>query len=134
MSDAYVVKAVELLMPRVQFEHEMIQVGSYLFQAPTEYDTAVMAKKWKAHFKALFEQLAAEWTTQSAQTEDGLKQWFESVCASQNIKAGEVLQLMRVMISGQGGGVDLFGILVLLGAEECSKRLRSALELEIIKG
>lgn len=134
MSEAYVVKAVELLMPRVQFEHEMIQVGSYLFQASTEYDTAVMAKKWKSHFKALFEQLAAEWTTQSAQTEDGLKQWFESVCASQNIKAGEVLQLLRVMISGQGGGVDLFGMLVLLGAEECSKRLRSALELEIIKG
>lgn len=134
LSDAYIQKAVELLMPRVQFEHEMIQVGSYLFEAPKEFDSAVISKKWKPNFSGLFEQLANEWSTQDGQSEETLKQWFESICASHGIKPGEVLQLMRVFISGQGGGVDLFGMLVLLGVSQCASRLRSALELELVKG
>ncbi len=134
LQETYLVKAVELLQPRVQFEHEMIAVGAYLFEAPSAYDEAVIAKKWKANYRPLFERLAAEWETQAATTEDTLKAWFESQCAAHGIKPGEVLQLLRVLVSGQGGGVDLFGMLVLLGAATCASRLHKALELELLKG
>jgi hypothetical protein len=37
------------------------------------------------------------------------------------------LQLLRVFISGQGSGVDLFGMMALLGASTCAQRIATAL-------
>jgi glutamyl/glutaminyl-tRNA synthetase len=38
-----------------------------------------------------------------------------------------VLQLLRVMLSGQGSGVDLFGMIALLGKTEVMARIKKAL-------
>ncbi|MFM1745817.1 MAG: Anticodon binding domain, partial [Bacteroidota bacterium] len=42
-------------------------------------------------------------------------------------KPGDVLQLFRVIVSGQGSGVDLFGMVELLGRNEVINRIQRAL-------
>jgi len=42
-------------------------------------------------------------------------------------KPGEVLQLLRVFLSGQSAGVDLFPMAELLGKDEVVARLTTAL-------
>jgi hypothetical protein len=37
------------------------------------------------------------------------------------------MQLLRVIVSGQGGGVDLLGMIELLGQTEISERMTRAL-------
>jgi glutamyl-tRNA synthetase len=133
LTDAYLIKAVELLKPRVQFENEMPRVGSYLFEAPQEFDQAVIDKKWKAEYLPFFEALKSSFAVGSAQDEASIKLQFEETCAAHQLKPGEVLQLLRIFVSGQSGGVDLFGMLALLGAHECANRLTAAMENAVKK-
>lgn len=52
---------------------------------------------------------------------------FKETAASLNLKPGEVLQLFRVILSGQAGGVELFPMAALFGKEEVDARLSKAL-------
>lgn len=125
---SYLSNAVELLKPRVQFEHEMTSVGRYLFVAPDAYDQQVIDKKWKDGCREFFIAFAEKINTISPFDVTTIDVTFKETAASFQFKPGDVLQLFRVLISGQGGGVDLMGMLVLLGKEECVKRIHTALK------
>ncbi len=128
LSDAFLAKAVSLLKPRVQFENEMQTVGSYLFVAPTTFDEQVISKKWKEGCMQFFTELEIEYSKLNDWNTDNCKLTFEAVAASNSLKPGDVLQLFRVMMSGQAGGVDLFGMVELVGAGETTKRIETALQ------
>lgn len=123
----YLQKAIMLMKDRVQFENEMIALGSYLFVAPETYDEAVIVKKWKPglyqFFSALKDAFSECTTFGTAEIDGAIKQ----TASSQGIKPGEIMQLLRVFISGQGAGVDLLGMMELLGKDEVMQRLTNAL-------
>ena len=127
MQDDFLLKAVPLLKERVQFEHEMLEVGRYLLFKPTEYDQQVISKKWKdsyaGFFRALLNSFEAIENFNSAEAE----KVFQETAKANELKPGEVLQLFRVFLSGQGGGVNLFGMAELLGKQEVLQRLKSAM-------
>lgn len=124
----YFKKAVALLKPRVQFENEMPEKGKYLFEAPATYDEQVISKKWKPDFKPFFYSLTETFKSLTDFTSANIETTFKETAASNNLKPGEVLQLLRLFISGQGAGVDLFPMLGLLGKEEVVLRLNNALQ------
>ena len=128
ISSDYLVKAVSLLKDRVQFESELIEKGSYLFQAPDVYDEQVLAKKWKpelaSFFIALIENLSSLQEFNSVAVDATIK----STATTSGIKPGEIMQLLRVFVSGQGAGVDLIGMLELFGKNEVIERLNKALK------
>jgi glutamyl-tRNA synthetase len=128
ISSNYLVKAVALLKDRVQFESELIEKGSYLFQVPDVYDEQVLAKKWKpelaSFFNALIENLKSLEEFNSVAVDAAIK----STAATSGIKPGEIMQLLRVFVSGQGAGVDLIGMLELFGKNEVIARLNKALQ------
>ncbi len=128
LSDAYLEKVVSLLKPRVQFEFEMLHTGNYLFHAPRSFDDTVIAKKWKPKFQNFFLELKKAFQSLEDFSGAEIDSTFKNAAAANEIKPGEVLQLFRVMISGQGGGVDLMGMIELLGKAEVSIRIDNALE------
>lgn len=58
---------------------------------------------------------------------ESTKAAFEAQAVAQGLKPGEVLQLFRVVVSGVGSGIDLFGMVSLLGKQEVNERIRIAL-------
>ncbi|MDZ4824134.1 MAG: glutamate--tRNA ligase [Flavobacteriales bacterium] len=128
LSENFLCKAVSLLKPRVQFENEMQSVGNYLFVAPSTFDEQVISKKWKEGCKEFFSELQNELSSLDDFTAENAKQLFETVASKNNLKPGEVLQLFRVLLIGQAGGVDLFGMVELLGRDETCRRIESALK------
>ncbi|MEP7168448.1 MAG: glutamate--tRNA ligase [Bacteroidota bacterium] len=124
LSDSFLTRCVKALKPRVQFENEMIEKGKYLFIAPSTYDEQVISKKWKPQFATFFDQLDSSLLQldlfESAEAEN----CFKETAAKNNLKPGEVLQLFRVVLSGQSGGVDLFPMVELLGKKEVSERIK----------
>jgi len=127
LSTNYLTKAAELLKPRVQFEHEMKTTGAYLFQAPETYDETVVAKKWKPELRPFFEGLQTALAALPAFETAHIDETIKSTAASFNLKPGEIMQLLRVIVSGQAGGVDLLGMIELLGQTEISERMTRAL-------
>jgi len=128
LSDGFLLRAVGLLKIRTQFEHEFIEKGRYLFEAPTQYDEKVIAKKWKPELREFFSVLKQEFEKMSSFTAADTEQTLKELAAKNNLKPGDVLQLFRVVLSGQSAGVDLFPMAELLGKEEVVKRLAMALE------
>lgn len=126
-SDAFLEKAVELLIDRVQFESEMFEKGRYLFERPDTYDQQVISKKWKPELTAFFNDLHQSFSALDPFTIESIDAAIKQTAAGNNKKPGEVMQLIRVFVSGQGAGVDLLGMLQLLGKEEVCARLESAL-------
>ena len=46
--------------------------------------------------------------------------------AAQGLKPGQVLQALRVAVTGAAAGPDLFETIVILGVSEVAERLRAA--------
>ncbi|MFM7814964.1 MAG: glutamate--tRNA ligase, partial [Flavobacteriales bacterium] len=128
VSPAFLHTAVEILKPRVQFAHEMITQGSYLFQAPTTYDQGVIDKRWKENSTAFFSALCAQFASVADWNKTHIEATVHATASEAGIKPGEMMQLLRVLVSGQPGGVDLMGMLELLGREEIIKRIELALD------
>ncbi|MFM9008636.1 MAG: glutamate--tRNA ligase, partial [Bacteroidota bacterium] len=125
---AFATGAIHLLKERVQFEHEFYATGAYLFEQPGTYDEKVVSKRWTSSASTFVQAYREALSTHSDWKAEALKSAFESLAAAQGIKPGEVLQLFRVVVSGQGSGVDLFGMVELLGREEVLARIDQALQ------
>jgi glutamyl-tRNA synthetase len=128
LSDRFIEGAVDLLKDRVQFEQEMDEKGIYLFISPDTYDAQVIAKKWRPELRSFFDALIISIHNADTITISNFDSCIKEVAAAHQIKPGEIMQLLRVFISGQAGGVDLLGMLQLLGKEEVCNRLKKALE------
>lgn len=57
MSTDFLIKCVQLLKVRTQFENEFIEKGKYLFVGPATYDETAIRKKWKPELAEFFNQL-----------------------------------------------------------------------------
>ena len=120
---SYATGAVKLLKERVQFENEFYETGKYLFEAPTSYDDKVISKRWNDTAKVFLQNLPEVLSGVPEFTAELTKSAFEKLAIDQGIKPGEVLQLFRVILSGQGSGVDLFGMVELFGKHEVFERI-----------
>jgi glutamyl-tRNA synthetase len=118
---------VQLVKDRVQFENEILDNAPYLFEAPTNYDEKVITRRWNETASSFIQQLTKAYEQTTDFTMENCKLVFENTAAEKGIKPGEVLQLFRVIMSGQGSGVDLFGMVALFGKEEVLSRISLAL-------
>jgi glutamyl-tRNA synthetase len=128
LSDEYILKAINLLIERVQFEHEFIDKGKYLFVRPEQYDETIIAKKWKPSSESFFNELNRRYSLCENFDSATAEKIFKEVAESMFIKAGDVLQIFRVLLSGSGTGVDLFGMTGLFGKDEVCSRLTAGID------
>jgi glutamyl-tRNA synthetase len=130
----YIVKVCALLQEKACFVNEFWDLGKYFFEAPGQYDDSVISKKLNpqsATFIKLFTEELIKSTDFSASTIETI---FKSCCETRNIKTGEVMQLVRVSITGVSGGPALFEVLALIGKNEVINRLKHFIEKYQVNG
>lgn len=128
-SDEFLTTVIELLHERVSKVDEFVSMGAFFFEAPEAYDENAL-KKWKddspqlvLSYKAKIEQLSDE-DFEAATLKDKLKETIEE----HEVGFGKLMMPLRIAVSGQGFGPDLFPALELIGKEEVLKRIDTALE------
>jgi glutamyl-tRNA synthetase len=117
-----------LVKEKAHLVNEFWDLGSFFFIAPEKYDETVVAKKWNANARSFFTTLKDEWNKQQDFSHANLESVFKSTAASTNTKPGDVMQMLRVVITGLAGGPALFETIELLGKEEAMSRMQRALE------
>ena len=117
---------VGVMKERVSFPHDFWQEAKYFFQAPTEYDQSVISKKWNPEVAAALTAYATALPNATGVSAEGLKALFNQTMEAQGLKPGQVLQALRVAVTGAGAGPDLFETLVILGTGEVATRLHTA--------
>lgn len=127
-TDEYIGQVVSLMREKVTFLKETFTQGIYFFQDPTEYDEKVLRKKWKADTNSTIEGIALAFENldlfDSANIEKALHHYGES----NEIKIGQLMQPLRVAVTGAPMGPPFYEMLELLGKETVVRRLKSAIK------
>ncbi|MFN3839073.1 MAG: glutamate--tRNA ligase [Cyclobacteriaceae bacterium] len=116
-------KIVSVMRDRVSFPKDFYASGRFFFQAPATFDLAVVAKKWNAEAAKFFQALEDALKELDRFDAEKVKATLESVTASLGIKTGQVMQILRVAITGSASGPDLMMTLEIIGREEIINRL-----------
>jgi glutamyl-tRNA synthetase len=127
-SDAYVTKVCSLIKEKTQFTAEFWGFGNYFFQQPESYDEKVIEKRWNETAIRFFPALADVFEDIEDWRADEIESVFKLIAEKLEINPGHVMQLFRVLLSGQGGGPVLFEMTELLGKQEVVARLRNGIE------
>ena len=113
---------------RVTFPQDFWQHGRYFFFSPETYDQAVIAKRWNDDAIRVFSAYRDEVAALPSIDADSARATLESAALKLGVPVGKVLQALRVVITGVGGGPDLMIIMEIIGKNEVVKRIDRALK------
>ncbi|RYU78720.1 glutamate--tRNA ligase [Hymenobacter persicinus] len=117
-----------LVKERATFPADLAKEAQLFFHRPTSYDEQVISKKWNAPVASALGAFAQELTTAADTSADGIKALLTQVVEGQGLKLGQVLQALRVAVTGAAAGPDLMHIMSILGAAETAQRIQAAVE------
>jgi glutamyl-tRNA synthetase len=118
-----------LMKDRVTLLPEFLEKGAYFFSGVSQYDQAVVQKKWNPENKAVFHKLASQLEQQWQTSPDVLKSVTEGFMAEQGLKAGDVLSMLRIALAGNMQGPAVFEMMAVLGCKESISRLVKAFDI-----
>lgn len=121
-------KIVHAMKERVTFPKDFWEQGKFFFQAPTVFDEQIISKKWNSDAVKVLTAYKAEIEPVSGIRADDAKQLLEKVTASLGIKTGQILQILRMTLTGGASGPDLMMTIEIIGGAETAARLGYALE------
>ncbi|GAO30620.1 glutamyl-tRNA synthetase [Geofilum rubicundum JCM 15548] len=119
---------VGLVKERVSFVSELWEQTFFFFEAPTGYDEKVAKKRWKGEVPAFMKELADFFEQSAAWDATELKEKASDLINARGIGFGNVMNALRLALTGGAFGPDLFTIAELLGREETVKRVQMAIE------
>lgn len=133
--DEYLLNVIAAMRERVSFVREFLEKSPFFFQAPTEYDSAVVKKRWTPESPEYLKKLAAEFfklvNPQKEDYEAALRRVAESLKLSRGNSFGgngELIHPLRLAVSGVGEGPGVYEIVCILGKDETIRRINSAIE------
>ncbi|WP_114777618.1 glutamate--tRNA ligase [Botryobacter ruber] len=121
-------KIAGLMKERVSFPQEFWREASYFFVAPTEYNEKVATKKWNSQAVAVFEDFKNELPALQNFNADSVKELLLGILERHNMKIGQVMQALRLAVTGAEAGPDLMQIIEVIGKEETVSRIGTAIE------
>ncbi len=122
-----VLRIAILLKDRVTFPKDFWEQGKLFFLAPAHFDESAAAKKWTTDAVTLLTDYQEELVHAPVVTAESAKTLFEQVAARRGMKAGNVLAALRIALTGGMSGPDLMQTIEILGGDETSRRIRTAL-------
>nr|PID91292.1 MAG: hypothetical protein CSA96_09180 [Bacteroidota bacterium] len=117
-------KLVPIIRPRINFLHEIPGESWFFFQAPDQYDEAVVKKRWKAGTPEQMESLAATLEALDAFEASAIEQAVKGLIAQKEWGMGAVMNAWRLLLVGAAKGPGLFDLAAFIGKEEVLGRMR----------
>ena len=116
-------RAIGLMKERMSFASDVLD-ADWLFRAPTSWDEKAIAKRWKDDGPTVLEDFANELDRVAEWTEESLKECLNAFAEANELGMGRIMFPLRMALTGQGGGPDLFALMVHFGKEDSIIRIR----------
>ncbi len=127
VSEKDVVKhIITMVKDRCTLLSDFIPQSSFFFKKP-EVQMELISGKWNEKKTAFFKALIEKWTAMAGWAHDDLEHSFKAIASEMEIKPGELLLPLRVMLVGGKFGPGVFDISVILGKKETLERIQAAL-------
>ena len=123
----YIEKVVSLIKERANFVVDLWDLGSYFFEAPTEFNERAVKKQIKEDTPQILKQVAtiienvSEFSSQNI--ENAIKGWI----GEKELSFGKVMGPLRLSIVGDLKGPHLFDIIAMIGKEDTITRIDNAI-------
>lgn len=123
-----VVAIINLVKERCVLLTDFVGQTSFFFKKP-DVQADLIRAKWDEKKSAFFKSLLKQWSHQPVWEHDNLETDFKELAAAMQIKPGELLLPLRVMLVGGKFGPGVFEIAKWIGKEETLLRITEVLNL-----
>lgn len=123
--EAKVRSIIGLVKERCVLLNDFIEQSAFFFKEP-EVDLQLIAGKWNDTKAAFFKDLTEVWEAQTEWNQEGLEKTFKELMSANNLKAGDVMAPLRVMLVGGKFGPGVYDIAAVLGKDETLRRIAYA--------
>jgi glutamyl-tRNA synthetase len=120
---------IDLVKERCTLLTDFYEQAAYFYVAPAMPDTESIKPKWNEAKQLFFAELVRAYQLQPLWHADSLEQEFKELAAANNLKPGELMLPLRIMLVGGKFGPGVFQIAELIGREQTVDRIRHVLSL-----
>lgn len=125
-SEAFLQNMMGLLQERLNAIQDVVELSTYFFKDPQEYDPQTVKKRWKSGSPDIVNMLADHLEQVESFDAASIEKAVEAIAVAKELNSGPVVISTRLAISGLGGGPSLYDMMTILGRETCVRRLRNA--------
>lgn len=122
-------QVIELIKDRCTLLPDFVQQSSFFFKSPETIDIAAIQPKWNEQKNLFFLELIREFELMQFWNHEDLEKEFKEIAAANEIKSGELMLPLRIMLVGGKFGPHVFNIAEVLGKDETIKRIENVLRV-----
>lgn len=122
-------EVIDLVKERCHLLPDFVKQAGFFFATPEQPDLDAVKPKWNGEKAAFFEACYTYFMEHDNWEALSLESAFQEMAAEKNIKPGELLLPLRVMLVGGKFGPPVFQVAVLIGKDETLKRIKKALSM-----
>jgi len=129
-------KICALVQDRLKTYADFSPMVSFLFNPVASYDEKMISKKWKEEVRPSYLTLIAKLGDLSDFLSPEIKEQISQTINESGFKFGDMLPLIRIGLSGEAKGPDLFDIMEILGREIVVERMTESIRIfdQVVKG
>ena len=123
----YVFQVISLIKERVELLPDLWKNSALFFLAPESYDQQVKQKIWQEGTAALLQEFAAAVNNLEVFDKDTLHSLVQEFTTGKNVKMGQLMNPLRLLVVGSNQGPGMMDIAALLGKKELLARITTGL-------
>lgn len=122
-------KILELVKDRCTLLTDFYEQASFFFVAPEKIDADSIKSKWNEKKQIFFVELIRAYELLQQWNHNDLENTFKEISAAHQLKPGELMLPLRIMLVGGKFGPGVFDIASVIGKEETVTRIKHTLNL-----
>jgi glutamyl-tRNA synthetase len=123
------IKVIVLIKDRCTLLPDFVQQGSFFFQAPIVIDIEAIKSKWEEKKNLFFIELIRMLELATIWKANDLEVEFKELAAANQLKPGDLMAPLRIMLVGGKFGPRVFDIAEVIGKDDTIKRIKHTLSL-----
>jgi len=120
-------KVIALVKDRCTLLTDFYDQSYFFFKSPEQWDVDAVKTKWNEAKQLFFAEVISNYENNNEWKAITLENSFKEIAAANQIKPGEVLLPLRIMLVGGKFGPGVFDIAEIIGKEETISRIKKAL-------
>jgi len=120
-------KIIALVQDRCTLLADFYDQSYFFFKSPEKWDVDAVRPKWNEAKQLFFAEIIRNYELNNDWKAITLESSFKEIAAANQIKPGEVLLPLRIMLVGGKFGPGVFEIAEIIGKEETISRIKNAL-------
>ena len=122
-------KVIALVKDRCTLLTDFYEQSFFFFKTPEEIDTVSILQKWNEQKLIFFQELTRTYKLTTTWNAGELEKAMKEMSAAHQLKPGELMLPLRIMLVGGKFGPGVFDIAELIGKNETINRIEKALSL-----